>query len=67
MLVQVSGRAMDYVRRCNFLATKSLLLKPEITRKVPKGFQAWKPHLEPRGRNSLLPGLVQSRSQVEVL
>lgn len=63
ILVQVSGG----LHGCNFLAIKSLLLKPEITRKVPKGFGGWKPHLESGGRNSLLPGSVQNRSQVEVL
>lgn len=59
------SRFQGWLHGHNFLATKSLLLKLEITKKVPKGSWAWKPHLESGSRNSFLPG--RSRSQAGAL
>lgn len=40
------SRCQGGLQGCHFLATKPLLLKPESTKKVPKGFGAQKPPLE---------------------
>lgn len=41
---------------CSFLAVNPLLLKPESTRRVPKGFGAQRPHLDHWGETASPPG-----------
>lgn len=56
------SRFQGRLHGCNFLATHSLLLKPEITGKVPKGFRAWTPPESRERSNPLRVGSEQKPS-----